>query len=165
MKPQTSDSGKPLFSKAASLLIPWDFDLYKHQRKMPFLLAKALWVPPDERANSKLGSLDIFKLLCQSEKARILWTRWGWEGEGRMKDTVSFQSWLKVAVRLDRIPPTPAPYVACTCTHTHSGTVFLPGQCHLGLNNPNLAVRHGGQPAMQALGRPRRRKVASSRST
>lgn len=52
LKPQTPDSGKPLFSKAASLLIPWDFDLYKHQRKMPFLLAKALWVPPDERANS-----------------------------------------------------------------------------------------------------------------
>ena len=74
---------------------------------MPFLLAKALWVPPDERANSKLGSLDIFKLLCQSDKARILWSRWGREREHRMKDTVSFQSWHRVAVTLDRIHPHP----------------------------------------------------------
>lgn len=123
---------------------------------MPFLLAKALWVPPDERANSKLGSLDIFKLLYQSDKAGILWSRWGWRGEGKMKDAVSFQGWHRVAGRPDGIPlpvihtrththiRTLAHAHTCARTHSHSGTVFPPGQCPLDQNNPSLAVRHGG---------------------
>lgn len=68
--------------------------------------------------------------------------------------------------RQDFPTPTPTtPYMACVCTrtHSHSGTVFPLGKCPLCLSNPNLAVRHGGQPT-QALGRPRRRKISSSRS-
>lgn len=121
---------------------------------MPFLLAKALWVPPDERANSKLGSLDIFKLLYQSDKAGILWSRWGWQGEGKKKDAVSFQGWHRVADRPDGIPlpvihtrahthlHTLAHVHTCVHTHSHNGTVFPPGQCPLDQNNPDLAVRH-----------------------